>query len=457
MSRWQVWLFRLALIGLFIPIPRLGLPLSPENLIYAGFLALWAMEPRAIRPRVPPVVRNVALATLGFMLLQCFVKFFFLDESLWEPTLFRRALLLVMACHTMRSMRDIQIAAACIVGGMLVSGVIGILTVFDFGPAVALFNRFAEFSNAELDRAEEIAELAGNRLLGLRGSVFGFSYLTAPAFLLLCGFLSRALQRRSVRDLVICYGCMGVVLLCMALNAERSSFLALAAGLAVLIFAQRSKELVAFIVTPLVVGAMALISLNSILRIHQGRDQNNFVERMDRQDTGEYAARAGLAAAGVLTVLDHPLSGGSNDDYQRTAGSLEVIRRFHLNYGDLPPSHNSYVNAGTRAGVAGWFLLAWLLSACVGLMPRRRAGRSTPVETDAIALSLKAAFIACMVNAIFHNQGLVSSEPMTWSILALGAGSTALGMQFRSLPAMAAQPSAVPMAWGVARNQGWAG
>lgn len=437
----QRWLFWLALIGLFVPIPRLGLPLSPENALYIAFVALWATETNASMHRIPTAVRTLAILTVVFMLWQFLVKWLFVDVNLWAPTLLRRALLLIMACRTLRTLRDFHVAAACVVGGMAFSGMVGVLTVFDVGPVVSFFGRFVECAAQETERAERLADLAGKRMMGLRGSVFGFSYLTAPAFLLLCGFLARAWSRRATGRMAVCYALMAVVLLCMALNAERSSFLALAAGLFLLLWALRQKGLAALTLVPLGLGLVVLVGVNEFLLHHQENAQNNLVSRMDHQDAGEYAARMGLAAAGALTVIDHPLSGGTEADYQVKAGTLESVRSFHLRYGDLPASHNSYVNAGMRAGVAGWALLAAMLMASLRFLPRPRRAAVSPLARDPVALSLRAAFVACLVNAIFHNQGLVSGEPMTWAILALGAGAAALLVR-NDGPRRPAQPQA---------------
>lgn len=422
----QAWLFRLALVCLFVPIPRLGLPLSLENAAYLGFMALWATQAGIVKVRVPRVVRMLGILTLVFMAWQFVVKAYFLGEGLWAPMLVRRALLLVMACHTIRTRRDLHLAAAFIVGSMLFSGLVGICTVFDVGPVVSLFGRFVECAAQEADRAEEMADLAAKRLMGLRGSVFGFSYLTAPAFLLLCAFLARAWRDRNVGRMVACYAGMAAVLLCMALNAERSSFLALGAGLILMLWSLRLPGLTALTIGPLIGGVALLVAVNEVLIYHQEQEQNNLLQRIDHQDSGEFMARAGLAVAGALTVLDHPVSGGSEEDYQEKAGSLEAVRRFHMSRGELPASHNSYVNAGMRAGVAGWVMLGAMLVAVWRMAPVGRVASGPWTTQDPVALSLRAAFLACLVNAIFHNQGIVSGEPMTWSVIVLAAGATTL-------------------------------
>lgn len=419
------WLFLPALLALFIPIPRLGLPVSPENLLYVAFFALLLARRMPAGFRVPRTVRALGWLTVLFMIAQYAIKGWFLGRPVAEPMLLRRALLLGMACAAICDERHFRVAAACVVAGMLVSGVVGLFTVFQIEPVASLYERFLELGVEDLDVLEHRADLATRRLMGLRGTVYGFSYLTAPVFLLLAGFVTTALRRGQAFRALLSLVAMGLVLFCMLLNAERSSFLALAVGLAVWLAQVRRVDGLVLAIAPLAVGGMALTAWNDTLLAHRDNDRDNLLYRIQQHDSGEFAGRIGLALGGALTVLDHPLTGGTAEDYQQRAGELPLVTRFFMNKGLLPASHNSYVNAGMRAGMAGWLLLAGILAVAVRLLRlavRHTRGRA---GADPLVAAVRAGFIACLVNAFFHNQGVLSGEPMTWALLALGASALA--------------------------------
>lgn len=432
------WLFPLALLALFVPMPRLGLPVSPENLIYLSFLVLVFAGTLPGGLRMPRPVRLLGALAVVFMVAQFVIKGWFFGEPIAEPMLVRRVLLLAMACTAIRDRPSFQGAAVCVIFGVLVSGIVGLFTVFQIEPVASLFNRFLEVGVEDLDVLDRRSDLATKRLMGLRGSVYGFSYLTAPAYLLLCGLVADALRRRATGRVAACLVAMGLVLACMLLNAERSAFLALAIGLVHLVFAIRRADVTLVALAPLAAGLLGLFAWNDLLLSRQDDAQNNFLQRIENHDNGEVEGRIGLALGGALTVLEHPLTGGSQEDYQRTAGSLRLVSGFFMNKGLLPASHNSYVNAGMRAGVLGWILLAGML--VFALRITRQATRASRIagSADPVAIAVHAGVLACLVNALFHNQGLLSGEPMTWAVLALGAGALAM---YRPHPAAPGGPA----------------
>jgi hypothetical protein len=174
-----------------------------------------------------------------------------------------------------------------------------------------------------------------------------------------------------------------------------------------------------------------LISNNEWAIKHQGSERNNLVIRMQSGERDDDMARIGYAIGGIWTVIEHPLTGGSNRDYQRLLPRIPLVaKNIMWGYGALPASHNTYVNAGRRAGIMGWIIMGFLLW-MLWRTGREAARWHVPGEMQHTIRALWAALAAVLLNAFFHNSGILAAEPMTWALVSLCLGGAVLDRRLR--------------------------
>lgn len=356
--------FCLILIALFIPLPKFGLPVSAENVLYAiGAILLLS---RSLGQRVPihPGAKAIALLILAFTAAQFLVKYLaFGAGSLQYAGTLRRALLVLLAPLAVRSLRHYRLAYYAVLGAVVFNATLGVLNVFDFGPAVALQRFHSSMIVEDVETYEERAEIADSRAVGLRASAFAASYLFAPAVLMALGLmLSDGLSPRRRFRTILCLAAIATLTLAMVLNAERSQFVALTAGWLVIVGQKRNRAMIALFGLVAVAGVLLLAyQRKETLLEHQGSEGVSLYHRMQGTKSVETKARLSLPVAGLLTVLKHPFSGGSEMDYQEMAQGLPAITDYHGFSGDVPASHNNYIGAGRRAGMLGWAIIGAIL------------------------------------------------------------------------------------------------
>ncbi len=148
---------------------------------------------------------------------------------------------------------------------------------------------------------------------------------------------------------------------------------------------------------------------------HQGSEGVSLYHRMQGTKSVETKARLSLPVAGLLTVLKHPFSGGSEMDYQEMAQGLPAITDYHGFSGDVPASHNNYIGAGRRAGMLGWAIIGAILFQLWRMMTPLKLLESRLSYEAGMFLGTRAALLASLVNALFHNAGITTGEVMTGS------------------------------------------
>ena|GEM_PF-5318738 len=435
-GRWLFVLFCLGLAALFIPIPRMGIPVSLENVIYAAGLVLLLRGWKSTKKRISGRPLLLAIVVTAFMVIQYYARLTAGEDSSLAVSLLRRGMLVLMGAASLRSWRRVRIATIVVVVSVLFSASIGVLTVMDNPLAkrisqihTELMAEQADDENLNLDKK---LQMDSSRVVGLRGSAFAFSYLTAAGILLLIGLAMDSWKHQRKKLFWMANSGILVMFLAVILNAERSSVLCLGVGLLFLLWRGRSAILGAILCILIGAGYMLIKSNDQLLKF-QDSDRHNLIIRMQTGEGNNDRARLGYAIGGILTVIENPLTGGSNVDYQRNLHRIPLIAdNIMWGYGNLPPSHNTYVNAGQRAGVMGWIfmgVLLWILF---------HTGREAvlwhvPREMQNTMRALWAALAAVLVNAFFHNQGILSAEPMTWALMALCLGGAVLDRRMHCL------------------------
>jgi O-antigen ligase len=422
--------FLAALAALFVPLPRLGLPVSPENAVYAvGVLLLLGLGSLG-GLRVGRLTLQLAVLALVFFGLQAVAKRLAGDEALLQFNLLRRAMFLLFCVVSVNSPGRLRAACAVLVVLVSLNALVGLLNVLDVGLVSRPFATYLSLLDHEDGDADETLELASNRLVGFGGSIFGFSYLGTPALLLAVAMILEGLPSPQRRPAIVGLAVAASLLVIAVLfNAERSALVAFAAGGLYLAtgLSPGQRRLLGLVTLVAAAGLGCMALRNEMLLPGQEDQSHSLVHRLTTEVEGEFGARIGQAQAGVLTVLENPLSGGTWDDYQRIASSLPSICAFAGHRSDVPAPHNAYINAGVRAGIPGWLLMGIAALLLVRVLRLARRTATAPGSVRVLSLGAGAALTGALVNALFHNAGLFSGEPMTWATLALCCAAIRLG------------------------------
>ena len=337
-------------------------------------------------------------------------------------------MLVLMAAAAMRSLRDFRIAASVVIGAVIVNAIFGAMNMLGVEPAPRIYATLASISDDSSESLEVKLDKASKRMVGFCNSAFAASYLFAPAVLMVFGNLLSATKRRISRvGLYFSWLAIVILTVAMILNAERSSFIALLTGLYVLFSGRHVQSWKPLIVLATVLGTLLLayVGKDLLLQYHQ-EEGYSFFHRLETKREGQFKARASQQLAGLLTVIKHPLTGGTEDDYQQVAAKFPAIAEYEGYGSEALASHNAYINAGRYAGFLGWVIMgAVLVQVWRGLSSLRRLQNELPSEFG-LFLGARAALISCMINACFHNAGIINGEEMSWALIALCCGGVAI-------------------------------
>jgi len=187
------------------------------------------------------------------------------------------------------------------------------------------------------------------------------------------------------------------LLAALAVTFSQTSFAALIAGLALLVWLRLGLRGAA-LATGLViaaVGAMAVVGVPSDDSIQRERD-----------DLGETSSgRAGLIEGGIDLFEEKPVAGWGS-------GSFAVSFRREIARIEKPVSHTEPVTVAAEQGVIGLipYVAIVLLSALVMIRP-------WPASDPA-----RAGVLACYAALLIHTLGYAAflTDPITWTLLALG-------------------------------------
>jgi putative inorganic carbon (HCO3(-)) transporter len=223
---------------------------------------------------------------------------------------------------------------------------------------------------------------------------------------------------RNLRDGLALAALSGVLWLALIGTFSQSSFIAILAGLAVLVALRWSLKLVLG-----GIGALAVITL--LLGVFAGGLVKLDLDRLNPQTAG----RADLVSGGIDLFADRPVAGYGS-------GSFSLSFREHVSGPDAPvtESHTEPITVAAEQGLIGLALyLALIVSSLVALSAGMRSimpglgagpvdpdrngpsGRGPPVAARAAIL---AAYVAVLIHTLTYAGYL--DDPVTWVLIAIG-------------------------------------
>ncbi len=189
-----------------------------------------------------------------------------------------------------------------------------------------------------------------------------------------------------------------VTLIGLLPSFSQSSFVALAAGIAVaLIVLWRRKAIL-----PLALAAAVLVGLT--LGVPQLRHRVIGKAGIHHATDG----RAPLVTAGIKIAVHHPVIGVG------TGGFIEAYAKETHKAGRA--SHAAPITVAAETGIPGLAALAWLVG-CAFIIPFRGNRGRTPTGRARLAFGL--ALVAIFVHSLFYNA--LIEDPLFWAALALSA------------------------------------
>ncbi len=403
----------------FFPIPKLpGIGLAPENFVFAfAIFACWSVLTRlGLRSGKVSVV---AIALVLFGILD-WIHDFLQADMIGNPARHVRQTIVILLVAEGAG-RD---AARLRLMKLLV--VIGVVQVA-FGSLVYVFGE--PFSTIR-DWMLQSSVSEGDKIIGERSRIAG-TY-GAPHILayLLAAFPMLALAlyfiERRVRWLVA----LLVMLAGLFLNAERAAAGFLFLGMFYVLWksGQRVRILsLLAIFTVLFLGLQQVMDRlladapapgMSVTAFNEG----TLTERFGTSTLDEMASRLMYQVYGLASVVKHPLLGPTRAEYAAEVTGLSGTQLTEMVISRVLAPHNHYINVGVRAGIPGWLLLGWTLSALWAIHKMVRAVAPQVPRLRIQHLCIATGLGAAMGNAIFHNAGLFSPEIATSIMVGLLLG-----------------------------------
>lgn len=223
-------------------------------------------------------------------------------------------------------------------------------------------------------------------------NVFG-RYLVFAIIATAAWFAWRRPTRGTVAGALVAATLLGA----LALTFSQTSFAALLAGLAVLVWLRLGARGLA------IAGAVTATGLAALAFVNVPSDES--VQR-DRDDLAEKSSgRTGLISGGINLFADEPVIG-------QGAGAFAIAFRQKEERIEKPVSHTEPVTVAAEQGLLGLapYAAVLLLSTAVMLRPWPRADAA------------RAGVAACYVALLVHSLGYAgfATDPATWALLALG-------------------------------------
>ncbi len=271
-----------------------------------------------------------------------------------------------------------------------------------------------------LNNPDAYIQTRGARLAGFTTSIFIFSYQLTTAAVLSYGVF---MGEKKLKWLLL----FSIVFLGVILNGERSSALMAVMCIAAMTFFHYRKKFVPLIIILIacsltIGGAKFFLSSQSNTSTHH----KNLLQRLGEKREGEFRGRILQGAAGLVTVIKNPISGGTNAQYQK-----EVHKFFNKYAGakiplsiEIPASHNHYINIAQHAGITGLMLFFLFCRQLLKLTRKFRDNCNFSPLLKNYYIATVYALIAVLGNALFHNHGIFFAETTSWALVGLiGAGS----------------------------------
>jgi hypothetical protein len=260
-------------------------------------------------------------------------------------------------------------------------------------------------------------------------------YLALAAVLLLAALMWTSDRRRSGWLALA----IGVIWVGLMLAFSQSSFITLLVGIAVLSALSWSLRWT-LVAAPLLIAAIV----------------TTLVLLVDAGDRGEAASitsgRSSLVEGGIELFGKRPLQGQGAGSFPVAFERQEEEDGTRIPPGKATNSHNEPVTVAAEQGVAGILVYLWLLGAALwtlfGGMRRLAPGLGAPPDLDpdgpearvvaAARVAVAAGFCALLVHTIGYAGYL--TDPLTWSLIAIGSALAVGAPAPRPDPRAAAGP-----------------
>lgn len=267
-----------------------------------------------------------------------------------------------------------------------------VLVAVAFG-AIALYQHFTRdlLLNKDLKDANQLHQYFRVNSLFRDPNVLG-RYLVF-AIVAMAGWIA---WRRPTRAALAGFAVCGVLLAALAFTYSQTSFAALIAGLAVLLWFRLGVPGLAF--------ALGICAAGTIAVAIAGGPPDDAVGR--EQDLAEVSSgRTSLISGGKELFLDQPLVG-------QGSGAFAISFRQQVERVKRPVSHTEPVTVAAEQGVLGLAPYAAVIVLSLWVFARPWPGASAE----------RAAVAACYVALLVHTLGYAGFyiDPATWAILALG-------------------------------------
>lgn len=408
--RLKITLFISLLFQLFlvIRVTNPTLPLTPLTILLVFGSVNLSMNRKYITLGIP---FKISLVFFTYILIKVIADYFKTDEfpgvasmigHLAVVVYLMNCALLVQEKHTKILLRSFFIVS-------LISLAYGLLVFFIGTPFSEIrMLLFEQEIPRNLSNLNPIYSSKSTPITGLSSTVFAFSYVISALFVFSLYYLEK--NRNLWFFLLFILVTVGLLL-----NGERAGFVA--ALLAGYLFI---KKKVSFKLVFLISIFFILIFLiTSNISFKSENHQSSFARLINTsisEEPDDFIPRIKRQVAGFITVLQNPVFGATQSEYLS-------VKSFHFSEDDFTKvaSHNAYINVGIHTGLFGWILLLLLFSYIIQMMRWIKINSDfLTLEQPAILKLLSFSLLAPLLNAFFHNAGILNScEPASIVILGI--------------------------------------
>lgn len=245
-----------------------------------------------------------------------------------------------------------------------------------------------------------------------RQHIFGYQIAGLIPLVFSLLLTSRTFAKRSILVTILLLGCLAVVL-----SGQRSALGATVVGVGVVFSLLSVRKKISIAIFSFTIAALLLIVSSPgetlIKGIFRSLDDDYIINKL--QDYQEIDMRFALQQRAIELIIQNPLGiGGDNEEWTSYAADLFT--------GAEITAHNAYLVTMIQLGWLSGFVM--FLVICLSLLKFLRPLKNPSTiyssrEEFYWRLGLIGAWIALLLNALFHNASLFGIEGVTWTIYVL--------------------------------------
>lgn len=430
----------------FVPVPKLsGLYVAPINVALYAFI-LFAL---CNLPQVSKVLHKdttaLVLTFMVYVALDSMVGYFRDGVGFSDFDHIRKIILLFAILFATRNEGEYEKLFTMILAMIIINELFGLLDYFFGGPFETIRTWFVA------DDASAAMLGKGHRIAGFFNSIFSFSYVIAPAPIMI--YTKYLTEKRPIWLLALFFSFLAIIL-----NGERSALLMAAVCLVLLILFQ-SEMRVRNAILVLVVSALSIAAMLPLTRSvsgHLSSDRRTLIYRLQNPQAGEQVSgRILQQLAGMITIWKKPGLGPTEKDYQKEVHSLfssfssrgSIMRVDRYAGRELPAPHNHYINIGMHAGLPGILVFCLFIYFLIRICLQFNLHTLSNQRFHLYSLGTNLSLLAVLGNACFHNTGVFFAETTTWCLIGLVCAGKTLAVQDQAqatAPSRAAEPNLRP-------------